>query len=118
MASKRSLSAAEAAARLGVKREALYAYVSRGVRSSERADDRRSSTFSAAEVDALAERNRRGGRAGGLEVIVASGLTLLQEDHLLYRGRDAAGLLPQTPFETVAEWLWSGDPAVFDRGPE
>lgn len=111
------LSAGEAAARLGVKRETLYAYVSRGLLTSERSADGRSSTFAHREVEALAERSRRGGRAGSLEVVVASGLTLIEDDHLWYRGRDVAELAVSTSFEAVAEWLWSGDVGVLAAPP-
>ena len=43
------ISAAEAATRLGVKRETIYAYVSRGMLTSERHLDGKSSTFDPAE---------------------------------------------------------------------
>lgn len=108
------ISAAEAASRLGVKRETLYAYVSRGMLGSERDPDGRRSTFSSDEVAAMAARSRRGGRAGGLEVVVASGITLLRDGELRYRGVDIHDLVPDTPFEAVAEWLWS---ATFPEVP-
>ncbi|HEY2430726.1 MAG TPA: citrate/2-methylcitrate synthase, partial [Acidimicrobiales bacterium] len=113
----RAVTAEEAAARLGVKRQTLYAYVSRGMLDSERGPDGRSSLFSAAQVEALAGRTRRGGRAGALEVVVASGLTLIDDDHLFYRGRSATGLAAGTPLEAVAEWLWTGDASVLDDPP-
>jgi citrate synthase len=105
MTVKKRLSADEAAARLGVKRETLYAYVSRGMLTSERGA--RFSTFATDEVEALAARSRRGGRAGGLELIIASGLTMIEGDRLYYRGVDVAELVT-TPFEEIAEWLWTG----------
>ncbi|MHB8465450.1 MAG: citrate/2-methylcitrate synthase [Acidimicrobiales bacterium] len=101
------ISAAEAAGRLGIKRETLYAYVSRGMLPRERGSDR-GSTFSADEVAAMAARTRRGGRASGLELIVATALTSLQDGELRYRGVDVRDLVPDTSFETVAEWLWTG----------
>jgi citrate synthase len=109
------IGAAEAAARLGVKRETLYAYVSRGQLARQRGTGGRESVFDSAEVDALAARTRRGGRAGALEVVVASGITSLEGDRLRYRGRDAADLATSSSFEAVAEYLWSGDPAVLSR---
>ncbi len=48
----------EAARRLGVKPETLYAYVSRGLLSSRRAPGGRGSTFDPAQVAALARRGR------------------------------------------------------------
>ena len=47
------ITAAEAASRLGVKRETIYAYVSRGLLTSERHLDGKSSTFDPAEIDRL-----------------------------------------------------------------
>src|SRR5579872_3216059 len=109
----RSMTVDEVVARLGVKRETVYAYVSRGALSSRRGPDGRSSVFSASEVEALAARNRHGGRAGSLEVVVASGISLIEDDQLYYRGRPAVELAGTTAFETVADWLWTGDPEVF-----
>lgn len=53
------LTTRETAERLGVKPETVYAYVSRGQLSSNRAPGGRGSTFDAAEVDALARRTGR-----------------------------------------------------------
>jgi citrate synthase len=111
------ISAAEAAARLGVKRETLYAYVSRGVLGRRRRARGRGSVFDADEVDALAARVRRGGRAGALEVVVASALTSLEGDRLRYRGRDAVELARSATFEAVAEFLWTGQAGVLATRP-
>src|ERR1700752_3646338 len=48
----------EAARRLGVKPETLYAYVSRGLLGSRRAVGGRGSTVDPAEIEALARRGR------------------------------------------------------------
>jgi citrate synthase len=109
--------AAEAAARLGVKRETLYAYVSRGQLGRQRGTGGRTSLFDAAEVDALAARTHRGGRAGALEVVVASAVTSLEGDHLRYRGHDATDLAATCTFEAVAEFLWSADERDLRRRP-
>ncbi|MGH9172508.1 MAG: helix-turn-helix transcriptional regulator, partial [Acidimicrobiales bacterium] len=80
------LSATDAARRLGVKRETLYAYVSRGMLTSHRLAGGKESRFDPAEITRLAGRRRGGGRAGGLEMVVDSGLTLLDPaGHLSYR---------------------------------
>ena len=69
MRSSRRIGAGEAAARLGVKRETLYAYVSRGMLISERSDDGRSSTFDPIEIERLAGRGRRTKGAGEVDVV-------------------------------------------------
>jgi len=105
------LPAVEAARRLGVKRETLYAYVSRGLLASRRAPGSRESRFDPAEVARLAQRTRAGGRAGALEVVVDSGLTLLDPaGRLFFRGWDAEAACEEATFEQVAEWLWTGAP--------
>jgi citrate synthase len=107
------MTTAQAAKRLGVKPETLYAYVSRGLLASRpTGQGRRASLYNRAEVERLAGRARRGGRAGALEVLVDSGLTLLDPDgHLFYRGWDATEAAGVASYERVAEWLWTG----FDR---
>lgn len=107
-----------AAARLRVKPETLYAYVSRGLVTSERLPGTRRSRFRRADVERLAARQRVGGRAGGLEVIVETELTLLDPGGgLLYRGWNVEQAVADgATFEEVAGWLWSGDrsPAPFE----
>ncbi|HEX2849636.1 MAG TPA: citrate/2-methylcitrate synthase [Acidimicrobiales bacterium] len=99
----------EAAARLGVKAETLYAYVSRGVIRSERIPGERRSRFLRADVERLAGRQRGGGRAGGLEIVVESELTLLDPTgRLFYRGWDVEDAARSASFEDVATWLWTG----------
>jgi citrate synthase len=111
----RWLSTRQAADLLGVKPETVYAYVSRGVLTRQPGPDRRSSRFDRIEVERLAARHRRGGRAGALEVVIDTELTLLDPaGALYYRGRDAVELARTTHFEDVAELLWgivSGSPA-------
>lgn len=100
----------EATRRLGVKPETLYAYVSRGLIRSERVPGQRRSRFLTADVERHAARSRAGGRAGGLEVVVETQLTLLEpEGRLSYRGWDVADAVGSATFEEVASWLWTGD---------
>jgi citrate synthase len=112
------MSSESAAARLGVKRETLYAYVSRGAVRSERMRGERRSRFLRADVERLAARRRSGGRAGGLEVIIETDLTLLDPaGALYYRGWDVERAVAEgASFEQVAGWLWSADrsPATFE----
>ncbi|WP_426320203.1 citrate/2-methylcitrate synthase [Microbacterium sp. E-13] len=108
------LTAAEAAARLGVKPESLYAYVSRGLLTRER--DATGSSFDPLEVEAFARRRRRsltaspGGRAPGTPLMVLdTGLAHIVDDELLYRGRSVARLAREQSFEQVVMWLWRTD---------
>ncbi|WP_020580299.1 citrate/2-methylcitrate synthase [Actinopolymorpha alba] len=106
--SSRWITTHQAADLLGVKAETVYAYVSRGVLQRHRGEDRRSSRFDRVEVERLAQRNRRGGRAGALEVVIDTELTLLDpEGGLYYRGNDATELARTRRFEEVAELLWA-----------
>src|SRR3954452_6828696 len=111
------LSAREAAARLGVQPETLYAYVSRGFIASRRVGPRRQSFFAAADLERLLVRGRRRRDA---EVPIASALTLIREDGHAYRGRPALGLARRWSFERTAEWLWGageGPPPVWAAEP-
>jgi citrate synthase len=111
------LSADEAARRLAVKPETLYAYVSRGMLTRHRAPDGRRSLFERAEIERLAARSRRGGRAGSLELIVDTQLTLVDPaGALYYRGHDATRLAREKTYEEVAELLWGGDDAAGGAG--
>jgi citrate synthase len=104
------LTSEQASRRLGVKPETLYAYVSRGLIGSEREPGQRRSRYLRADVERLAGRQRSGGRAGGLEIIVETELTLLDPTgRLFYRGWDAADAANEATFETVARWLWTGE---------
>ena len=103
------MSASEAAAALGVKPETLYAYVSRGLISSEREPGQRRSRYLRTDVERLSGRQRGGGRAGGLEIIVETELTLLDPaGRLYYRGWDVEDAARDATFEEVARWLWTG----------
>ncbi|MFF9315288.1 citrate/2-methylcitrate synthase [Streptomyces sp. NPDC014748] len=108
---ERRLSTKETAELLGVKPETVYAYVSRGQLGSRREPGGRGSTFDAAEVEALARRNRRESSApagSGAELSVRTRLTLIEGDRYYFRGVDATELAARHGFEEVAEWLWTG----------
>ncbi|WP_416967523.1 citrate/2-methylcitrate synthase [Streptomyces sp. 4F14] len=109
---ERRLSTKEASELLGVKPETVYAYVSRGQLSSRRVPGSRSSTFDAAEVEALARRNRRestGTPGAGSEPAVRTRLTYIDADRYYFRGVDAVDLATTHSYEEVAEWLWTGE---------
>lgn len=108
--SAQRLTTRETAERLGVKPETVYAYVSRGQLSSNRAPGGRGSTFDATEVDALARRTGRReptAAAGGLSF--PTGITLIGSDRYFFRGVDATELARRHTYEEVAEWLWTGE---------
>ena len=104
------LDAAQTAELLGVKAATVYAYVSRGLlhpRRPEHAGGGRHSEFDRREVERLAARSRRGGRAGALDVLVESDLTLLDPaGAMYYRGAPVADLARTLRFEQVAAHLW------------
>ncbi|HEU4541620.1 MAG TPA: citrate/2-methylcitrate synthase [Jiangellaceae bacterium] len=109
------LTTQEVARRLGVKPETVYAYVSRGLLTSERGPGGRSSTFDPKQVDTLAARQRRGGGE-----VVRTGITLIDDGRYYYRGVDAIELARRYSYETVAEWLWTGElvPAARFTAPD
>ncbi|MDQ7877242.1 citrate/2-methylcitrate synthase [Microbacterium sp. QXD-8] len=105
------LTAVEAAARLGVKPESLYAYVSRGLLSRER--DAAGSSFDPLEVEAFARRRRRSPRAapgtvaaGTPLMVLDTNLAHIDDDELHYRERSASRLAREQSFEEVVTWLW------------
>lgn len=107
------LETAEVARRLGVKRETVYAYVSRGLLRRDPASTPRRSLFDRDEVERLAARARRTDRSGALEVVIETELTLLDPaGRLCYRGHDAIELARYRSFEQVAALLWEGAPAT------
>ncbi|MEU2055790.1 citrate synthase [Streptomyces bungoensis] len=117
------LTTKETAEALGVKPETVYAYVSRGLLTSRREPGGRASTFDAAEVDALARRNRReaaGTPGSGADLSVRTRLTLIDDDRYYFRGVDATELAVRHSYEEVAEWLWTGrlTPGVTFTAPE
>ncbi|HVW46839.1 MAG TPA: citrate synthase, partial [Solirubrobacterales bacterium] len=108
-AAEERLRTEEVARRLGVKRETVYAYVSRGLLERDPASAPHDSRFDPAEVERLAARARRPDRSSALEVVVETELTLLEPaGRLSYRGHDAVGLARFRSFEEVVALLWDG----------
>lgn len=101
------LSTEEAAARLGVKKETIYAYVSRGILGREKAVDGKVSTFDADEVDRL-RRERVRGHPGRLEAAVATSITEVSDGHVSYRSTPIDELASAgVGYEQVASLLWN-----------
>lgn len=116
------IDAREAAARLGVSRATLYAYVSRGLLGS-RPGPGRSKLYSRREVETLRARHR-GGEATARQALdwgdplIETAISEIRPDGPRYRGRAVMELLDEGwSFESVAEWLWRGvEPAQPDSG--
>jgi citrate synthase len=112
------LHARAAAALLGVKPATLYAYVSRGLVRSVESPGGRGRSYLRADLERLKARSdARAGHgpvAGAAlrwgEPVLDSALTSIAQDGPRYRGHPAAKLAEDgTPFESVAELLWTGD---------
>lgn len=111
------LASEEAARRLGVKLPTLYAYVSRGLLTSQRAADGKRSLFDVEQVEALARRSRGGRQVETRLATVTTGITQLRDDGPSYRGRRTAGLATTATFEEVAALLWDDDRARWQPQP-
>ncbi len=96
------LTAIEAAARLGVKRQTLYAYVSRGLLHRTLSLDGRTSLFEQSEVDSLRHRNRP--KAGEVSAVIVTSITEITNAGHAYRGRLVTDLVAaDTDFEVVVD---------------
>ena len=105
-ASKRPfLTAAEAAERLGVKLDTIYAYVSRGL--LKRLGSDKESRFDPAQVERLAMKGRRNVVPKPQALVITTELTEVTEGAVHYRGQSALELARTATFEQVAEWLWA-----------
>lgn len=115
---KSHLTAAEAAAALGITTATLYSYVSRGlIRSESAGGDPRARRYSAEDVERLKARkeSRRDPEIVaetalhlGMPVLESS-ITLIADGRLWYRGLDAVELALTQTVEQVAALLWTGD---------
>ena len=124
MAQPRHLTAKQATEALGISAATLYAYVSRGLIRSEAIEgDGRARTYNAEDVQRLRDRKAQRKNPGeavraalhwGMPVL-ESGLALIAEGGLYYRGYDALELARTRSVEEVAALLWSGDLDGGDR---
>jgi citrate synthase len=122
----------EALARLGVRAQTLYAYVSRGLISARPDDnDPRISLYSAADIQHMMRRRRSGRRREAIarqaiawgDPVMQTRITTVQNGKLFYCGEDAVRLAQHATLEEAAALLWavpagSPPPAVFDTGHE
>jgi citrate synthase len=109
------LTAIEALAALGVRRQTLYANVSRGrIRAKPDPEDSRRRLYDSGDVKRLA--GRRGGRRSVASVaaetigwgdpILSSSVSTIADGRLIYRGRDAVELAETATLEDIAALLW------------
>ncbi|MBM2616549.1 helix-turn-helix domain-containing protein [Actinoplanes sp. LDG1-06] len=107
------LSTAEVAHLLGVKPATVYAYVSRGLLGRRRNADGKNSLFDRREVDAFLAARKRPTTPG-----IQTGITLIQDGFLYYRGEDAVQLARVASFEEVVALLWTGARQYADLAPD
>jgi citrate synthase len=118
------LSAPEAAAALGVTVATVYAYTSRGLVRSEPVPGgpTKARRYLREDINRLRERKamRRDpatAAARGLDwggPLLESGITLIDNGRVYYRGRDAVTLAATATLEDVAALLWGADDAERD----
>ncbi|HEX2559848.1 citrate synthase [Phenylobacterium sp.] len=118
------IGAEEARARLGVRPQTLYAYVSRG-RVQVRPDptDPRRSLYRAADIADLHQRKSRSRKISEVaegaiswgEPVLASAIMTVSAGRLYYRGRDAVELAEVETLEGVARLLRGGHGAALKR---
>lgn len=121
------MDAKQAADRLGVSRQTLYAYVSRGLIKAVPGDDPRQSRYLAGAVEHLAETRRRGRKPREIAKatldwgmpVLESGLTLIEDGKCYYRGESTTELSETASLEDIAALLWqaSAEDAFPRRAP-
>jgi citrate synthase len=113
------LTADEVTRQLGIRRETLYAYVSRGLIRSEPGPGR-SRLYAREDVERLRlKKDLRHHGARALETalhfgdaLLDSSLTLIEDGEYYYRGENALALAEDREIEAVAALLWLGDEAA------
>ncbi len=105
------LTARQTAERLGIKRDTLYAYVSRGLLRSVALTGSRERGYRAEEVERLrAGRGAsRAARGEPLIPVIDSSICLIEDGRLYYRGHDAIRLAETATLEDIADLLWDGE---------
>src|SRR3954449_11167115 len=109
---ERLLRAREAATRLGVKLDTLYAYVSRGLLRSVAVPGSRERHYRADDIEWF--RLGRGGERGRepLIPVIDSAICLIENGRFFYRGHDAVRLADTATLEEAASLLWGDDPGA------
>jgi citrate synthase len=119
------LNARDAAARLGVKLDTLYAYVSRGLLRSVAVPGSRERHYRRNDIEAFgaARGSARAVSDDGAEGVmpaIDSAISLIEDGRLYYRGHDAVRLSDSATLEDIAALLWgvAADPARSARRAE
>src|SRR5205814_3744299 len=105
------LTAREAADRLGVKLDTLYAYVSRGRLRSVMVPGTRERRYREEDVEVLLDtrggaRLPRGPDPEALMPVLGSSICLIEHGRFYYRGQDAVRLSDGATLEEIARLLW------------
>jgi citrate synthase len=103
------LTARQAADRLGIKLDTLYAYVSRGRLRSVRVPGSRERRYRDEDVEALKSRHEAPAPSlpsEALTPVVSSAISLIENGRFYYRGADAVRLAETATLEEVAALLW------------
>jgi citrate synthase len=105
------LTAREAADRLGIKLDTLYAYVSRGRLRSVIVPGTRERRYRGVDVEALLEarsgaRPPRDADPGALIPVIGSSICLIENGRFYYRGQDAVRLSETATLEDIVRLLW------------
>jgi citrate synthase len=105
------LTAREAADRLGVKLDTLYAYVSRGRLRSMVVPGTRERRYRTEDVEALLDRRSGPGSSRSpdpeaLMPVIGSSICLIENGRFYYRGRDAVRFSESATLEETARLLW------------
>ncbi|HLV36959.1 MAG TPA: citrate synthase family protein, partial [Spirillospora sp.] len=115
---QRYMTAQEVADELGISRATVYAYVSRGLLRSEAVgSSKRTRRYYREDVERLRQRQeQRHHPEKAAEAalhfgapLLESGLTLIADGRLYYRGQDVLELAQRRSIEQVAALLWAGD---------
>jgi citrate synthase len=111
----------ETCARLGVRPQTVYAYVSRGkIEVMSDPVDTRRSLYRAEDVAGLARRKQTGrtretlvtNTLFGSEPSIPTALSTFVRERLYYRGQDAVAMASSVTLEEAARLLWAADEAV------
>jgi citrate synthase len=113
---KLHFTATEAAEFLNISKATLYAYVSRGLVRSQYGTDQRSRIYHRLDLERLKQRKRIR-QQPSVEMssalhwgspLLESGLTLIADGQMFYRGQSATALALSKTFLEVATWFWTG----------